>query len=185
VEAKEQSIMRLRIFACGCLATLTAGSAQAAIGVLDEADLGALSHDVQIGGEHHEPGVDGNAELRFVSPGFLAPIFAPRPNLGVEINSAGKNSYTYAGLVWRAPLFAGLFADLGLGGAIHDGPNRSSTIDHKGLGTRVLFHESMALGYQFTSTWSAAAYIDHVSNADIGRSNPGLTNIGARLGYLF
>jgi lipid A 3-O-deacylase len=178
--------MRTRTLIWATMALLAPSRAEAAMGILDEAKLGLLDHDISIGGEHREPGVDGNAELLFVSPSFLAPIFAPRPDIGVTINSAGKNSYAYAGLTWLAR-FGDAFADLGLGGAIHDGPDQVSqfTTDHKGLGTRLLFHESAELGYRFSPTWTAAIFLDHVSNADASGHNPGLTNLGARIGYSF
>ncbi|MGH7088920.1 MAG: acyloxyacyl hydrolase [Stellaceae bacterium] len=170
------------------LATLlAAGRAEAAVGILDEAKLGLLNHDIAIGGDHREPGVDVNGELLFVSPPVLSAVFAPRPHFGVEINSDGKNSYAYGGLTLTANFTDRVFADLGLGGAIHDGPDQSSpaTRHHKGLGTRFLFHESVDLGYRLTPRWDVAAYLDHVSNADIGGHNPGITNLGARVGYSF
>lgn len=178
--------MRTCILLWALAALFVSSRAEAAMGVLDEAKLGVLDHDIAIGGDHVEPGADVNGELLFVSPSLLAPIFAPRPHLGVTINSAGKNSYAYAGLTWLANL-GDAFADLGLGGAVHDGPDEVSpfTRDHKGLGTRFLFHESTELGYRLSPTWSAAVFLDHVSNADIGRHNPGLTNLGARIGYSF
>jgi transketolase len=53
------------------------------------------------------------------------------------------------------------------------------------LGTRVLFHESVEIGYRVTPIQSVAAYIEHVSNANIGRHNPGITDLGLRLGLSF
>ncbi len=108
------------------------------------------------------------------------------------INSDGKNSYAYAGPTWTGTFLRDLasqgdrvFAALGLGGAIHDGPDISFTEDHKGLGTRLLFHKSAQLGYRIDARWSASIFLDHVSNADIGERNPGLTDLGLRAGYKF
>ncbi len=86
------------------IAGLASAPRAAAQDIFDEAKIGLLAHDVPIGGDHREPGVDGNGEVLFVSPGFLAPIWAPRPHIGLTINSAGKNSYAYAGLTWRAAI---------------------------------------------------------------------------------
>jgi lipid A 3-O-deacylase len=179
--------MRLRIVAVAIMAALAAGPANAAMGVLDSVELGVLDHDIAIGTSHREPGADVNTEIRFVSPGWLAPLFAPRPHLGFEANTSGGNSYGYGGLTWEVPFGSAFFADLGLGGAVHTGPDTVSrtTTDRKGLGTRALFHESVDLGYHLTRHWSFAAYIDHVSNADLGSHNPGITNLGARVGYSF
>jgi lipid A 3-O-deacylase len=152
---------------------------------LDEAKLGVLAHDVPIGGDRREGGADVNGELLFASPGFLAPVWAPRPHLGFVANTLGGNSYGYAGLTWQANFSSSLFGALGLGGAVHTGPDISATTDHKGLGTRVLFHEYVELGYRVSGPWSASLFLDHVSNADLGRRNPGLTNLGLRTGYAF
>jgi lipid A 3-O-deacylase len=173
--------------AIAVLTVAAAGQARAQLGILDEMKIGLLDHDAPIGADHREPGIDANGEVLFVSPGFRAPIWAPRPDVGVNINSAGKNSYAYAGLTWTANFSPVCFGDLSVGGAIHDGPNAVATTqqDHKGLGTRLLFHESVELGYRFTAQWSLAAFIDHVSNAGLGGHNPGITNVGGRVGYKF
>lgn len=167
-------------------------AALAHLGPVDELKIGVLGHDVPIGGEHHEPGVDANVEALFVSPDILRPILAPRPTLGLVLNSAGKTSYGYFGLTWEAMLTGtgqaadgGIFAALGLGGAVHTGPDISSESDHKGLGTRALFHESVELGYRFARGISLSLFLDHVSNADLSSHNPGLTNLGLRTGFKF
>lgn len=179
--------MRIRTVAClaGCTALAAAPHPSAAQGLLDEAKIGILDHDIPIGADHREPGADFNGELLFVSPSLLAPLLAPRPDLGVTVNSASKNSFAYAGLTWLVPVTDTIFADLGFGGAVHDGSNVSTTSDHKGLGTRLLFHESVEFGYRVTSVKSVAVYIEHVSNADLGPHNPGITDLGIRLGVSF
>jgi lipid A 3-O-deacylase len=173
----------------GCAAILivagTPGRSVASMGPIDEIDIGGLAHDVPIGDDHRENGVDVNWEALFVSPQFLAPIWAPRPHIGFTVNSLGKNSWGYAGLTWTIPVWDAVFANLGLGGAIHDGPDNSVTENHVGLGTRVLFHESLEVGYRFNPTWNAGLYLEHVSNADLGSHNPGITDLGFRLGHSF
>jgi lipid A 3-O-deacylase len=167
------------------IAVWSPGRGQAAQGPFDEAKVGIIAHDLPIGAHRIEDGVDFNGEVLFVSPSFLAPIWAPRPHVGVSINSSGGNSYAYAGLTWTASFLGAFFADLGLGGAVHNGPNHSTDPHHKGLGTRGLFHESVELGYRVTPRQSVALYLDHVSNANIGSRNPGITNLGVRLGLSF
>ena len=182
-------MVMIRGGAAGCLAMLivmgTPGTSIAAMGPIDEVDLGVLAHDVPIGDDHRENGVDINAEALFVSPALLAPISAPRPHLGVSVNTIGKNSWVYGGLTWTVPIGDMFFGNLGLGGAIHDGPDSSVARDHVGLGTRVLFHESVELGYRFTPVWNCGVYLEHVSNADLGSHNPGITDLGLRVGYTF
>jgi lipid A 3-O-deacylase len=173
----------------GCLAMLivigATGKSGAAAGPVDEVDIGILAHDVPIGDDHREEGADINGEVLFVSPALLAPIWSPRPHIGVTVNTIGKNSWAYAGLTWTVPIGEMFFGNLGLGGAIHDGPDSSVARDHIGLGTRVLFHESVELGYRFMPAWNAGVYIEHVSNADLGSHNPGITDLGLRLGHSF
>lgn len=175
-------VLALTVIAVAVTAPGRRGSAQS---IVSEAKIGILAHDVPIGTHHQEQGVDGNGELLFASPSFLAVLAAPRPHIGVTVNSAGKSSYAYAGLTWSLDLGSAFFATLGLGGAVHDGPNISTTAGHKGLGTRALFHESVELGWRLTPTRSIALYVDHVSNADLGPRNPGLTNAGVRFGFAF
>jgi lipid A 3-O-deacylase len=160
---------------------------------IDEAKLGVLAHDVPIGGDHKERGADVNLEALFASPRLLAPILAPRPHLGVTIHpEGGSSSYAYAGLTWSGTFLRalltpqdGVFASLGLGGAIHNGPNASDRPDRKSLGTRLLFHEYAELGYRLTPPLSLALFLDHISNANIGRHNAGVTNLGLRAGWRF
>ena len=53
------------------------------------------------------------------------------------------------------------------------------------LGSRILFRESAELGYQLNPAISVSALLDHISNANLGRHNMGLTSAGARLGFKF
>lgn len=164
------------------LILLTPAAGRAAT-ILDEVKLGVLAHDVPVFDDQIEHGVDANGELLFASPVFLAAIGAPRPHLGLTVNTAGKTSYAYAGLTWTAALYHQIFGALGLGGAIHDESNTGSP-GHVGLGTRLLFHEEADLGYHF-SAMNVSLFLDHISNAGIGRHNPGMTNLGIRTGFSF
>src|SRR5438094_8257972 len=67
---------------------------------LSEIRGGVLDHDVPLGGHHKEDGVDGNLEVLFTTPSFLAPILRPRPVLGITVNYNNKTNYAYAGLTW-------------------------------------------------------------------------------------
>lgn len=193
-QSPERCAVHIRAFVLllGLAAISSGPVARADDGLIDEAKIGLSAHDIAIGTHREESGVDGNGEVLFVSPDLLAGIFAPRPHVGLMVNSDGGNSFAYAGLTWTAtPVHGlatpedGLFAGLGLGGAVHDGPDESSSPDHKGLGTRPLFHESVECGYRATGPWSVSLFLDHVSNADLGPHNPGLTDLGVRSGYKF
>ncbi len=163
---------------------LVCGSAAAQDRWIDEGKLGVLDHDIAIGDPHNEPGVDVNGELLFASPGFLKAIGAPRPHLGGSVNSAGATSYGYFGLTWTGD-FSDFFVAGALGGAIHDGEINRDQPHRKELGSRILFHEYVELGYRVTAVVSISLFLDHMSNADLARHNGGLTNLGLRAGYKF
>ena len=166
--------------------------AAAQLKVVDEVKLGALAHDVGFLGHHLEKGIDVNLEMLFTPPDILSVIGSPRPHIGADINTAGKTSDGYFGLTWGIMLIQslfgagdGVFINGSLGGAVHDGYINSGPPDRKLLGTRVLFRESAELGYQLVPGISMSALLDHMSNANIGRHNMGITSAGARLGFKF
>jgi lipid A 3-O-deacylase len=174
----------------GLAVTATPALAQGKI--VDELRVGILGHDVGVFGTHKESGVDFNAELRFVSPDFLKVLWAPRPHLGVSVNSDGNTDQLYFGLTWTFTLFRGLasandslFLDASLGGAAHDGHIRTNDVDRKELGSRLEFRESLELGWAFTPGQSVSLMLDHISNASLGVKNEGLDNFGVRYGIKF
>ncbi len=57
--------------------------------------------------------------------------------------------------------------------------------DRKQLGSRVLFHEYVEVGFRATPVLSLSVFLDHMSNADLARHNAGMTNIGLRTGFKF
>lgn len=157
-----------------------------------EARIGLLAHDAPIGGKHVEDGVDVHGEILFPSPAFLEPILAPRPNIGVDVNTSGDTSQIYAGLTWQFGLFDQVIADtdrvwieLGFGGAVHDGQLNNADRTLKALGSRVLFHESVAVGYDYLPGYNVSVLLDHSSNANLATNNAGITNIGMQLGFAF
>ena len=171
---------------------LWAGPAHADPGWIDEVKLGVLAHDIRFLSDHFEPGADINVEVLFPSPAFLRVLWAPRPHLGLSINTAGATDYAYAGLTWRGrpwhrllTLPEGLFVAGSLGGGIHDGHLNSGPPDRKLLGSRLLFRESVEAGYQLTQRVSLSVMLDHLSNADLATHNQGLTNFGVRIGVTF
>ena len=186
--------MNLRRFALSVsvvTAFLIAAPAPAA-SLVDEVKFGVAHHDIGVFGSSREDGIDLNAEIRFVSPAFLAPIFAPRPHLGVHANTAGDTSQVYFGLTWSFTLFRdvlsrgdGFFIDGSLGGAVHNGKLDTERVDRKALGSRILFRESLELGYRFAEVHSISVMLDHISNANLADRNEGLETLGIRYGLKF
>jgi lipid A 3-O-deacylase len=174
-----------------CLALLPA-TASAQIKLIDELKLGGLAHDVTFGGRHLESGADINLEMLFTPPDILRVLGSPRPHIGADINTSGNTSDGYFGLTWGIMLIQslfgagdGVFANGSLGGAIQDGYIDTAPAGRKRLGSRILFRESAELGYQLTPNTSVSAIVDHISNANLGNHNAGITSAGARLGVKF
>jgi lipid A 3-O-deacylase len=170
----------LRLSGCAVVVSLLVSSASAT-----EIRMGAYAHDLKVfTPAMEESGVDFNAEVLFDSPGWLDWLGAPRPQLGATIARHGT-SLTYAGLDWTVDLSDAVFADLGLGAAIHDGRLSGYAPNENRYGCRANFHENFSIGYRLGSGVSVMASIEHMSNLALCEYNEGLTNAGVRLGYSF
>ena len=160
--------------------------------ILDELKLGVLDHDITLGGRAVESGADLNAEILFASPDFLGFLGGPRPHLGVAVNTDGNTDQAYFGLTWDwTPIkhivgqSDGLTLSGSLGGALQDGYIDSAPSGRKKLGSVILFREAVELGYQLTPANSISIIVDHISNANLGNHNAGITSAGARFGIKF
>lgn len=169
-----------------------ASPARAADGIIDELKFGVLDHDIGIGGHHKEPGADLNGEILFTSPSLLHIIWAPRPDFGISINTAGKTDQFYGGLTWQLLHFEQIFTGTdavylngSLGGALHDGHLNGGGSEDKQLGSRILFRESVEIGYEFVKRQSISIYADHISDAGLTKQNQGISDVGVRYGYGF
>jgi lipid A 3-O-deacylase len=112
-------------------------------------------------------------------------FFNPRINVGAMINTGGKTSYGFAGLTWRIPIYKGFFFEGEFGGAVNTSPLRDEP-GRVNTGCRWDFRESGGFGYQFNEHWDLIANVEHISHASLcTHINPGLTQVGARIGYKF
>jgi lipid A 3-O-deacylase len=159
---------------------------------VDEVKAGILAHDVRLFGQHVESGADVNLEMLFVSPDLLSVIGSPRPEIGVDINTAGNTSNGYLGLTWGTSMVRNLFnpgdsvwITGSLGGALQDGYELTAPPGRKRLGSPILFHLESELGYQITPVISVSAVLDHISNANTAPRNAGITSAGLRVGFKF
>ena len=172
--------------------------------ILTDVRLGILAHDVPILGRQMEHGADVNAEAQFQSfvPESaltgIAPdwrwLLRPAPHIGVDGNTGGFTSQLYFGLTWTVNLDNGgllwpdhaVFLAIGFGGAFNNGHiHEPDTTEHLSLGSNVLFHGSVELGYRITPRWSLSVYFEHSSNAGLAQYNAGLSNLGIRVGAHF
>jgi lipid A 3-O-deacylase len=160
--------------------------------IIDEVKAGMLGHDVGFLGDNIEHGPDINVEMLFTSPDLLAIIGSPRPHAGADINTSGETSDGYGGLTWGISVIQNLFrpgdyvfTNGSLGLAYQDGYIDNAPKGRKMLGSPILFRESAEIGYQVTPMMSISAILDHISNANLGRHNAGITSAGGRLGFKF
>lgn len=161
------------------------GSMRSGRRILSEIRAGVFIHDEGPFSRHEESGVDGNLEFLFVSPDFLDVVWSPRPHFGFTLNSDDNTHQVYLGLSWEWTVWRALFAGFSLGGSVHSGHLVSDSLGRKELGCRLLFRESVELGYRFAGRHGVSVFLDHISNANICDKNEGLENFGVRYGYRF
>jgi lipid A 3-O-deacylase len=152
-----------------------------------EARLGAFAHSI---GSTEAGGVDANVELLLPRlPNNLPEqykFFVPRPQFGAMINTGGKTSYGYAGVVWTLNILPQFFLEPMFGGAVHDGNATATPVpDENTLGCRVLFHTGLSGGYRLTERWTALVTWDHISNGHLCPHNAGMNDYGVKIGYSF
>jgi lipid A 3-O-deacylase len=149
---------------------------------------GVLAHDVPdlwSGFQVEKSSADINLEVMF-SPALPVLGGAIRPALGGTINTAGQTSHGYLDARWQYDTPFGFYFGVGLGAAIHDGAiGPDGGLDRKWLGSRVLFHIPVEVGYRFDQHNSLSVYFEHTSNAYTATYNEGLDRIGVRYGWRF
>lgn len=168
------------------MSVATGTSAHADDKWIDEVRIGLYDHNSNLAASRHETSnPDINAEVLFASPDWLSWAFAPRPQLGANINTGSGTSIAYAGLAWDFNIVSGLFIEGSFGGAVHDGRTDHQTSNKLDLGCRAMFHENASVGWHFDDRSSLMVTVDHMSNASLCDANPGLTDVGVRYGYSF
>jgi lipid A 3-O-deacylase len=116
---------------------------------------------------------------------WISWFFNPRLNAGGMINTEGGTSYGFVGLTWRIPIYQKFFFEGEFGGAVNNSPlyPDGNRVD---MGCRFTFRESGGFGYQFNEHFDLIGSVEHVSHATFcTHINPGLTQVGLRVGYKF
>ena len=151
-----------------------------------ELRLGTLVHDT-LSPERGSVDINAEALMHLVRPAPSAwSWLTPRLHVGTTINTAGKTGSLYTGLTWTFDLTQRLFADMSLGGAVHNGTvGRIPVAGHNAMGCRAAFRESLSLGYRFTTNFALMGTVEHMSNAGLCARNRGLTNFGLRAAWSF
>jgi lipid A 3-O-deacylase len=167
------------------LLSLGPGGSASAGGFIGEVRGGVLAHNGTDWNEdpRGENGLDGNLEILF-APAWPFLGGAIRPALGGTVSVGGRTNLVYADLRYEHETPDGLFFGFGLGAAVHDGP-LDDRHDRKALGSRLLFHVPLELGWRWDRHQSVSLYFEHVSNAGLADENEGMDNLGLRYGYRF
>ena len=155
--------------------------------LLREVKIGVLSHDVPdlwSGFGLESRTADLNLEV-ILRPSMHLLWGEVRPAIGTTINFDHGTSHAYLDARWMIESPAGLFFSIGLGAAVHNGHLNPDSADHKALGSRVLFHIPLELGFRFDGHNSVSFYFEHTSNAGLIAHNEGLDRLGIRYGYRF
>ncbi|MCB1509807.1 MAG: acyloxyacyl hydrolase [Hyphomicrobiaceae bacterium] len=156
-------------------------------GLVHELKFGVLAHDVPElwSGFSLEP-ADAAINLEAVlSPAFSFLGGTIRPVVGGSIALGNGTSSAYLDARWQYEMSSGLFFGLGLGAAIHDGALGISDPERKALGSRLLFHIPVEIGFRLDQRTSLSLYFEHMSNAGLANYNEGLDRIGVRYGVRF
>lgn len=156
-------------------------------GLIHEISVGSLYHDVPglwSGFRLEKESLDINVEAQ-LSPSMQLWFFTLRPAIGGTINTAGQTSHAYVDARLNYEWPTGVFLGFGVGVAVHDGHIGIDDPYSKALGSRVLFHAPIELGYRLDAHNSLSAYFEHTSNGYTQRYNEALDRIGVRYGYRF
>ena len=156
-------------------------------GLVDELKLGVLAHDVPYlwSNFRAEPvSVDLNFELLF-GPTISVLGGTIRPAAGGTISTVGATSHGYLDARWQYETASSIFFGLGIGVAVHNGQLQLDDWDRKALGSRVLLHFPIEVGYRLDAHNSVSAYFEHMSNAYTVSPNEGMDRLGIRYGYRF
>lgn len=131
-------------------------------------------------------GVEGGADVQL---GYRwDPIGGDKgvqPYVFAAVNTAGDTNYAAAGISFK--FGDAIYVRPGLGLAIHTGSSANS--DNPGndrieFGSRILFAPELAIGARVSDRASIEASWIHLSHAQVlGRQNPGMDAIGARLNW--
>jgi len=162
-------------------------------GWLSEIRLGVLKHSAAIStNTPKEKGVDGNIEVLFTSPDWLGWMWSPRPHIGASFNASSDDTdQVYSGLTWEWNPLGDFFIDASLGFSAHNGRLHVDGADEdsgrrREFGCKVLFRESVELGYRIMKRHSVSLIWDHISHGGLcDDENEGMDNAGVRYGYRY
>ena len=165
--------------------TASAQIAEIRVGVteFDERTLD-ISFTSQVGQENS---VAINAEILFDEPEILKWALTPQPYINGTLNLEGNTSYGGVGLLWRQSFGDKFYGDIASGVVVHTGSNQftlATLLDPNRriiFGSRFLFRQQGAIGFNLNEDWASEIFFEHLSNAGLGFSNEGADSLGFRV----
>lgn len=115
---------------------------------------------------------DNQATQLGVEYRFTPYVYGIRPTLGMNVTTDGS-VYGYGGINWDVPLVDNqlyLVPNFVAGGY-------SNGSDGKDLGSGIEFRSGIELDYQFPNAHRLGIAFNHISNASIGKHNPGAETV--------
>lgn len=154
---------------------------------INEFRFGVVDHDTGVFGRTKEGSVaiTLGARLQPLTGDMWDYLQNPRPFINANLNTKGQSSALDIGLNWDWDMSRRTFFSFALGGAAHNGKLKTSVLDRKELGSRVLFYLATEIGYRISAQHSLALRLDHMSNAGLAKNNEGLDTVGLIYGYHF
>ena len=200
--------MRILVGLCSAFSAVflcvSAASAEPGNRTIDEIRLGGSWVEPRFGSTnspypYNEVGINVEVlltpfdfDLREIkADGFIREILNPRLHVGaLWVPDAASTSSAYLGLTWHHELYGPLFVETSFGAAVHDGDTKASLLSpttlRRGLGSSVLFRESIAVGYEVTESINLLFQLSHMSHAGLaGSQNAGQTDVAIKLGFKF
>ena len=111
----------------------------------------------------------------------------PRVQVGTTVNLDGRTSFIYGAALWTYDYTARGFAELSVGGMVHNGQLTGSDPQLARLGCRALYALGFNLGYRLGALSSLMLSFQHGSNGHHYLSqcalNQGLDLLGIRFAY--
>lgn len=156
----------------------------------------SFAQEARLGFNHNSQGPEiGTSAISFeaVSP----PIYSNDRSTGARpidikllaggmYNLYGRTSFIKTGAIVQMPLFGPTFAELGIGGAIHNGlTGTDSRPGCASMGCRASFWLEAGLGAKISDRWTTMLTLEHISNGRLCERNTGLTLVGLKFSYQF
>ena len=101
------------------------------------------------------------------------------------LNSKDDTNQFYAGLAWTFEIPKFGFVEATIGGTRHNGNTDIREKKKNNYGCKLLFRETVSVGFRFDRHQSVSIMLSHISNSGLCEHNDGLDNLGIRYGYQF